>query len=467
MRRRDLIAAALSLPGHAQILAPIVRGSGRTPVVTSNLVARWAAFSLAGTADNTALSQWNDSSGNGNHLTQANPACQPRYRTNVTLGGKPCVYFEQFVSGAAAFGQQYMDMPAVPLFRQGHAAVFLVGEYGPCNTSYPTPLSFGNSAASLANVSLCIPPCPFAAGPFAPPVAIGMGAGALYTPAGAMMPLAQGPASLLFGASTTTATVRTEGRSRTRAGTYNPATTFTGGKVGLWGGSTYPGSYTDMAVYEILVYAAYPNAAEITQLENYAGETYGAPRVLRSAANIVCVGDSITAGQCSLTLQGYPAKMARTASRWRTLHIVNWGVPGRTAATLYNQRTYFGPPGFSSDFARNILVIFAGHQRHCGRHYRRHNLRLRPGPGRLCPVAGLLRGPGDHAAAQRLERHPQRPPQHLQHQRHRERGPGRSGRRGGGHHFHPGPGGRLPLRLQPGWNPSQRRRLWRSGLRHL
>jgi hypothetical protein len=56
-------------------------------------------------ADGSLVAQWNDTSGNARHLTQATSASQPTYRSSVSvLNGKPAVEFDgvdDFIRSAA------------------------------------------------------------------------------------------------------------------------------------------------------------------------------------------------------------------------------------------------------------------------------------------------------------------------------------------------------------------------------
>jgi hypothetical protein len=62
------------------------------PPVTANLVCHYDADAL-GLGDGVAISQWDDSSGNGNHATQATGANQPTCQTNE-LNGRSVVRFD-------------------------------------------------------------------------------------------------------------------------------------------------------------------------------------------------------------------------------------------------------------------------------------------------------------------------------------------------------------------------------------
>jgi hypothetical protein len=94
MMRRGLRVTGQSQPAiradQPGIYAP---SSSFSPADIAGLSLWLKADAITGKADGDALSQWDDSSGQANHVTQATGAARPTYRTNV-LNGKPVVRFD-------------------------------------------------------------------------------------------------------------------------------------------------------------------------------------------------------------------------------------------------------------------------------------------------------------------------------------------------------------------------------------
>jgi hypothetical protein len=76
------------------------------PSDLTGLVAWWDANAITPVADGTAIAQWDDSSGNAKHATQATGTKQPVYKTSI-LNGKPVVRFQGT--------DDFMDVPAIDL----------------------------------------------------------------------------------------------------------------------------------------------------------------------------------------------------------------------------------------------------------------------------------------------------------------------------------------------------------------
>jgi hypothetical protein len=88
---------ALPTPGvtpanwGAQLNAEI---AGELPDTVSGLAAWYKADAITGKVNGDPISQWDDSSGNARHLTQATSGKQPTYVTTTSLfNGLPCVRF--------------------------------------------------------------------------------------------------------------------------------------------------------------------------------------------------------------------------------------------------------------------------------------------------------------------------------------------------------------------------------------
>lgn len=88
---------------------PLVLGKGAglqiaggfNPTSITGLQAWFKADAITGKNDGDAIAQWNDSSGNARHATQATGANQPLYKTNI-LNGKPVARFDGTDSLATA-----------------------------------------------------------------------------------------------------------------------------------------------------------------------------------------------------------------------------------------------------------------------------------------------------------------------------------------------------------------------------
>lgn len=350
-----ILAAAVLVALRGQILTPIIYG-GDPVFPTSNLQYHWTAASFAGTADNAPISSWVDTI-HGQAATQGTGANQCHYRTNVTVAGKPSV-FCQYLSPASnsVFTQQYFVLPSTVSVTQANTAVFWIGEYGdPYPYTYPTVINFGTGAYNAGWTFFMPAPPGTGAIPGGPAWS---GANQFNNVTGSLA-LPVGPYGVLMGTKTTGPSVVAEGITGTRSLTLSGSTTITGGYIGAWTGTQASFGYTDQAIYEIFVYSAYPSAAQIAQLQAYANTKYGAPVGARTR-NIICAGDSITAGLGSNTLQSWPYKMARNGNHWQTAAIRNLGVSGMSAVTTVGSETKEFPPEYSSAYTKNIAVLWLG-----------------------------------------------------------------------------------------------------------
>lgn len=75
------------------MFVPGVSGDNFTPDALTGLFAWYDASRITGLTDTAQVSQWNDLSPNGRHLTQGTAGNRPLYRTNIQ-NGKPVVRFD-------------------------------------------------------------------------------------------------------------------------------------------------------------------------------------------------------------------------------------------------------------------------------------------------------------------------------------------------------------------------------------
>ncbi|MDB6155081.1 MAG: hypothetical protein JWL90_3534 [Chthoniobacteraceae bacterium] len=96
-----LLAAIIALPSSGRA---VTIGDGPGTIGTtdgSSQLELWLKADALGLADGSPVSVWNDASGNGRNLTQANPSLQPVYAANA-LAGKPVVRFTADFFGSLA-----------------------------------------------------------------------------------------------------------------------------------------------------------------------------------------------------------------------------------------------------------------------------------------------------------------------------------------------------------------------------
>ena len=222
-----LIAAAVLVTLHGQILAPIIYGNNPT-FPTANLAYHWTAASFAGTADNTAVSSWTDTVG-GQAATQGTGANQCHYRTNVTVSGKPSVFCQYLQPGnSSTFTQQYFVLPSTVSVTQANTAVFWIGEYGdPYPYTYPTVINFGAGAYN-AGWTFFMPAPPGTAAILGGP---GWAGASQFNHVTGSMALPVGPYGFLAGTKTTGVSTVAEGITGTRSITLSGSTTITGGNI--------------------------------------------------------------------------------------------------------------------------------------------------------------------------------------------------------------------------------------------
>jgi hypothetical protein len=81
------------MPMNPRLLRPLA--TGWTPARLGTQVAAWfdADDAATITLNGTGVSQWNDKSGNGRHVSQSNAGAQPTYTTGQ-LNGRPIVAFD-------------------------------------------------------------------------------------------------------------------------------------------------------------------------------------------------------------------------------------------------------------------------------------------------------------------------------------------------------------------------------------
>jgi hypothetical protein len=148
--------------------------SGAAPVIPSfpdtNLIARFESSDFDASADLTAISQWDDLSGNGEHFTQATGGNQPWVSQSVKLNGHATIRFEYstvarylaltnwvnnpatvFTNGIEVFAIYKVDTDPAQNPPNGAGASFKLGNSSG-NDSH-VPLNNGDLYENLGNAS--------------------------------------------------------------------------------------------------------------------------------------------------------------------------------------------------------------------------------------------------------------------------------------------------------------------------
>lgn len=322
----------------------------------ATLAYHWTAETLIGQPDGAEISSWVDLV-TGQAATQDTPAKRPTYQTAITTSGKPCVYFQGCRPASQNYETQYFVLPDTVTITEANTTVVWIGELGFAypNSSYPCPFMFGNNAGYANNWVVFFPGPPANAGLNSQP-AFSQG-GSFNTIAGCPL-TAAGPSCLIFDTTVAGCNAYSEGLTGTYNKRLSPNITYTGGMLGRWLDQG-AGSGTDQAVYEILVYSSALTAAQRAQIERYAQLKYGCPNGTRRH-NVICIGDSITAGVGANTMQEWPIKLGNTNSLWHTAAIRNLGVSGQRLSSVVANQTVIGPGAFFPAFHQNVAVVWLG-----------------------------------------------------------------------------------------------------------
>lgn len=330
-----MLAVPLAVRAAGQIMLPpfrAVNALAHALPIPAGPLARWRASDLVGLVQGDPVASWPDASGNGYTLTQVTPSLRPAYSTQ-TVCGKPGVYFDALtgapgsilnISAGLSVGSQAMTMFMMAEFGRESILEVSISLGSSQLTMYHPDVGddFKYNFGSTSDAALGMQPCG--------PSAMGISAGA---------------ASLIAYREFT-------------SNTFAPASaiTVTGGQLGSFTAS--PLLCFDGTMLEVLIYGRALTPAEMSVLFAYSHATYKS-LVAKPYANVVCTGDSITAGNGAM-FHNYPALLdAGILAAAKTAWVKNMGVPGRTIADMLSNHSAEDAQ-YDGSYSRNILMVWAG-----------------------------------------------------------------------------------------------------------
>jgi lysophospholipase L1-like esterase len=264
------------------------------------------------------VAQWNDQSGNANHLTEANATYQP---SPVTLAGRKCINFA---------GAQRLALPAGLSLRGDQTTVLMVASnYGIDNYRWWwSPVckpQFGTYVRSINYLDATHHTSTITAAQFA-----------------------------LFGirGNGATADVFADQESQTLA--LSATTTTTGGYIGSH--TTGAANFGQFYCQAIFVWNKTLSDAELTQAREYIAASYGIPAVTKDAV-VVMTGDSTTRG---FAATHSILQMLLSDAFGSRVKVCNNGVAGRTLATMVEGANITADLALGSGSSRKLYVIQGG-----------------------------------------------------------------------------------------------------------
>jgi hypothetical protein len=332
------LAASTTLIGAARANEnPVAVNGGSRYSLPSGMFMRYSAASLIGLGEGGAISTCSDLSGNGWALTQAKSGAQP-VLTFKTGSGKPAIAFlgetqAQFLSNTAAVFNCYSHSVfyIVESFFKPDGLVMFLGSLGNQNLGFGfnqeggEPGTYdGNNGPLLATTLRMVRRGVALVGYTSTNVAAGV-------------------------------TVYDNLGSQSMGLTHNE--TLTGLTIGSWSPTAASDGFMGN-LHECIVYNRVLTLSEVNQIRAYARENYGVP-VVKPPCNVVCIGDSIVAGEKSQTLHGWPDRLVSVAPIRERCTVRNDGYSGRTAATLADTHS-IQVAAYDSTYAKNIAIVAIG-----------------------------------------------------------------------------------------------------------
>lgn len=304
--------------------------SGRVNIPLSSLTAHWVGASMQTTlSQGSTVTSWPDSSGNSNSATAGTGS--PTFNLQ-TVSGKPGVLFTAsnllIPSGVSVSN------------RASTLCVISEQQYQPQSGTY-SPISVGTLAVYGTNTTTT--GLQYRANP-----GNLVGSSLLLQPASVV-------AQCVTYSATNIIMYRENG---SQSFTAASAATSTGGFLGSFGASaTFPCACT---VLDAAVYSTALSAVSIRQFMQYAHDYYGSayPSVTRQA-NVIAVGDSLTAGFQSTGSFTYPDQMGNFKNIRLAAWVQNAAVSGQTAATILTNIANVGAL-FNAAYTYNVVILFAG-----------------------------------------------------------------------------------------------------------
>lgn len=292
------------------------------PIPTSGLVGRY----VAGTGYTLAsgrISQWDDQSGNGNHLTQGTAARQPLPVTDWR--GRSAVRFELTNNFLTIPSTLAMDIRSMSVFVCGRAR---------SSGGDKTVISITGSSTAIPlrhRVNGSVPECVSAGG---------------YTSNTLNTLLNQEIHGATLSASATVAHTSLSSQSHGAPAAYSG----NGGQLGALNSGTY--FYGEM--FEVLIYNRTLTSLEVAEIKAQWTTDYQIPAALDSR-QILFEGDSIFTGFSS-NFEAIGWQFAKKRPLWR---VQSTASSGATISTLTSRAARIDAH-YNAGFSRNVLVVHIG-----------------------------------------------------------------------------------------------------------
>jgi len=312
--------------------------SGITPPL-SGLVARYKPSSL-GLSDGAAVSSLTDLSGNGYHATQSDSTKQPIIKT-CSMTGKPGLWIGY---GSDIYGgyspAMRLDLPSGLSVNKNSCSIITILEnriFGGY-VAAPIGIGYGGLTGMYQNNAHGSYLSNSQAGDF-----YGLGPG---TPGPEITAFTSGGSGVVCYRNELSQTAGALGSQ-----------VFAGGQIGNFNATDSDKFEWAGFIYEVFIYNRAITPAEYAVLLAYAKQAYlvNNPRTKQ----VVFTGDSITAGSGAAFGTGWVAQLAATNALWKTVKVVNMGVPSRTLQDMSVSHTDVDGVHDGS-LENNVCVIFAG-----------------------------------------------------------------------------------------------------------
>lgn len=304
-------------------------GISFSPLDIPDLALWLAADKITGLADGAEISQWNDSSGNGNHVTQTVAGKKPIYSATGIKGiPEVCISYRDMATDIV----RWMNIPdTVSVDAQNHTLVVIGRTVSKAlNTGYTVPLAIGNYK---------------------------LGWGGLEPTVAYPSVLHEGP-SLTYFEPGFISNVSTPTKTRIcyngvfEDGVSTPSGSSSGGTIGADGGEAYK---TYGTLNEVQVYNRALSDTEIGQLFAYAQRKYTS---VNPTKQMIFDGDSLTTGYACINNANYPGQTWGLLGKdWKFYCLP---VAGQTLVNMQNDAATEVDPLYDESLSENILVCWAG-----------------------------------------------------------------------------------------------------------
>lgn len=289
-------------------------------------------YSDAGTTPAAALEkiqQWNDASGNENHVSQSESANRP------ILGFDNYAYF---TSNNWHTISAFLTLPPVPINTRNFTMFFAA------RFRYETP---SQALWSATNVSYGFFPQEDFLGPGLANVKFYKGG----TMTGTGIKSRAGECVYVFGGSASGMTVAQNSEYAYPTALANMD--FNGGFLGRWNAQRYAA----IAMKEFILYSRYLSASEISAVKRYLEYRHSTPPFAHTK-QAVTDGDSLTSGSRADYLMSYQNHLAKSLDQyWK---ILNYGIASQTIATMSNNAAANIDSTFDASLLQNVCVGWGG-----------------------------------------------------------------------------------------------------------